>query len=182
MNDNAVAISKVLNTMVIGGAVVSYFIDQLTLLFNKQVAQIDRNLDDIENLEYGYKSLITQTILAMSHIEASDNATSKSSDILQSLLPQQSSLNKQIKVSKDLLNGLQSQAASIRNIIATVNQLANQTNLLALHAAIEAARAEEQVRGASYETFLLQTYKRDTVEEVHDLSATIYVDGRHWTV
>ena len=30
------------------------------------------------------------------------------------------------------------------------------------------------------ESFLLQTYKRDTGEVMHDLSAPIYVNGRHW--
>ncbi|MFT4810631.1 MAG: methyl-accepting chemotaxis protein [Paraglaciecola sp.] len=69
MNDNAAAISKVLNTMVIGDAIVSYFIDQLTLLFNKQVSQIGQNLADIESLEYGNKALIAHSNLAMSHIE-----------------------------------------------------------------------------------------------------------------
>jgi methyl-accepting chemotaxis protein len=34
--------------------------------------------------------------------------------------------------------------------------------------------------GGSTEQFLLQTYKRDTGEVIHDLSVPIYVDGRHW--
>src|SRR5476649_2620245 len=34
--------------------------------------------------------------------------------------------------------------------------------------------------GANTKAFLLQTYKRDTGEVMHDLSAPIYVDGRHW--
>jgi methyl-accepting chemotaxis protein len=34
--------------------------------------------------------------------------------------------------------------------------------------------------GANKEPFLLQTYKRDTGEVMHDLSAPIYVDGQHW--
>ena len=34
--------------------------------------------------------------------------------------------------------------------------------------------------GSSTKAFLLQTYKRDTGEVMHDLSAPIYVDGRHW--
>jgi methyl-accepting chemotaxis protein len=34
--------------------------------------------------------------------------------------------------------------------------------------------------GSNTEPFLLQTYKRDTGEVMHDLSAPIYVDGRHW--
>ncbi|MES2258895.1 MAG: methyl-accepting chemotaxis protein [Pseudomonadota bacterium] len=34
--------------------------------------------------------------------------------------------------------------------------------------------------GANTQPFLLQTYKRDTGEVMHDLSAPIYVGGRHW--
>jgi methyl-accepting chemotaxis protein len=34
--------------------------------------------------------------------------------------------------------------------------------------------------GSNRESFLLQTYKRDTGEVMHDVSAPIYVHGRHW--
>lgn len=34
--------------------------------------------------------------------------------------------------------------------------------------------------GSNQKPFLLQTYKRDTGEVMHDLSAPIYVDGKHW--
>jgi methyl-accepting chemotaxis protein len=34
--------------------------------------------------------------------------------------------------------------------------------------------------GSNTAPFLLQTYKRDTGEVMHDLSAPIYVNGRHW--
>ncbi|MGB5639072.1 MAG: methyl-accepting chemotaxis protein [Sedimenticolaceae bacterium] len=34
--------------------------------------------------------------------------------------------------------------------------------------------------GSNTEPFLLQTYKRDTGEVVHDISVPIYVNGRHW--
>lgn len=34
--------------------------------------------------------------------------------------------------------------------------------------------------GSNEETFLLQTYKRDTGEVMHDVSAPIYVAGKHW--
>ena len=34
--------------------------------------------------------------------------------------------------------------------------------------------------GSNTSTFLLQTYKRDTGEVMHDLSAPIYVNGKHW--
>lgn len=34
--------------------------------------------------------------------------------------------------------------------------------------------------GSNIKPFVLQTYKRDTGEVMHDLSAPIYVDGHHW--
>lgn len=34
--------------------------------------------------------------------------------------------------------------------------------------------------GSNKKPFLLQTYKRDTGEVIHDLSSPIYVNGRHW--
>jgi methyl-accepting chemotaxis protein len=34
--------------------------------------------------------------------------------------------------------------------------------------------------GSNTEPFLLQTYKRDTGEVMHDVSVPIYVNGRHW--
>jgi methyl-accepting chemotaxis protein len=34
--------------------------------------------------------------------------------------------------------------------------------------------------GSNTQSFLLQTYKRDTGEVMHDLSAPIYVNGKHW--
>jgi methyl-accepting chemotaxis protein len=33
---------------------------------------------------------------------------------------------------------------------------------------------------ATSSRFLLQTYRRDTGELMHDISAPIYVKGRHW--
>jgi len=34
--------------------------------------------------------------------------------------------------------------------------------------------------GSHQQPFLLQTYRRDTGELMHDISAPIYVKGRHW--
>ncbi|WP_245232821.1 hypothetical protein [Thiorhodococcus minor] len=34
--------------------------------------------------------------------------------------------------------------------------------------------------GAHELSFLIQTYRRDTGEIMHDISAPLYVNGRHW--
>lgn len=63
------------------------------------------------------------------------------------------SVQTSVQVSRDLeqtmlvVNRLNEQARSIEDIVATISSVADQTNLLALNAAIEAARAGEQGRG-----------------------------------
>lgn len=56
-------------------------------------------------------------------------------------------LRSQIDETTDTINRLDSQAQQINSILSTIQGIAEQTNLLALNAAIEAARAGEQGRG-----------------------------------
>jgi methyl-accepting chemotaxis protein len=57
------------------------------------------------------------------------------------------SLNQNNQATAQIVKGLGERSAEIGNIIGTITEIAEQTNLLALNAAIEAARAGEQGRG-----------------------------------
>lgn len=63
------------------------------------------------------------------------------------LLLTSNSIVGQVNAVTNLIDKLNNQAADIQSIVATIRSIADQTNLLALNAAIEAARAGEQGRG-----------------------------------
>lgn len=56
-------------------------------------------------------------------------------------------LGERLNESKIVINELESETSNINQILSTIQEIAEQTNLLALNAAIEAARAGEQGRG-----------------------------------
>jgi methyl-accepting chemotaxis protein len=56
-------------------------------------------------------------------------------------------MSDKVKLSSQVVNVLGEKSMEIEEIVALITEIANQTNLLALNAAIEAARAGEQGRG-----------------------------------
>jgi len=75
------------------------------------------------------------------------NAARMGADIVAHSIHGMNSIVPIVNESCDTISKLGSRSAEIGNIVGVINDIADQTNLLALNAAIEAARAGEQGRG-----------------------------------
>ena len=73
--------------------------------------------------------------------------SSKGTTIIQNAATEMHKLSEAVQSSSSVIEELGSQSDQITSIVNTIKEIADQTNLLALNAAIEAARAGEQGRG-----------------------------------
>ncbi len=92
----------------------------------------------------------TVTHLAEEAEEAANSGHKKSDEagkVVTRVMDQVRSLADEMANSMEAVNRLAENSSSISSILATIKSIAEQTNLLALNAAIEAARAGEQGRG-----------------------------------
>lgn len=135
------------NTIAVGSAEVSSFVDGLNGTIQSQAnqaIQISSAAEEISQSTSHIADLLTQAVDAAAATHAScvegEAAVGTAINTIHSV-------NSQVQNTSQSINQLKTKSEQIQSITDVINSVAEQTNLLALNAAIEAARAGEHGRG-----------------------------------
>ncbi|MDA0155621.1 MULTISPECIES: methyl-accepting chemotaxis protein [Vibrio] len=120
--------------------------------------------------------------LTASASQASATACNDGQEVIQQNRDAITSLATQVEDAANVIRELENNAQSINQILSTIQGIAEQTNLLALNAAIEAARAGEQGRGFAVvadEVRVLSQRTHGSTEEIRVMIDTLQKNTEH---
>ncbi|NAW89408.1 methyl-accepting chemotaxis protein [Vibrio sp. B1-2] len=114
---------------------------------SSQYASLDSVATAMEEMTASAQEVSTISQQANQQAEQDSKQAEESSQLVQQAINEISQLSKFIEQASHSVSTLNENTAQINDVITTINAISQQTNLLALNAAIEAARAGEQGRG-----------------------------------
>lgn len=121
--------------------------EELSTTFDSQAHQVSEMVDGMGQVSNISKSTSDALETNMQFLETTANNTRREADNLDNVSKDMVTIEQDTISLSETINHLSESSAQIGNILNVINDIANQTNLLALNAAIEAARAGEAGRG-----------------------------------
>ena len=120
---------------------------ELQISIESQVEQGTQAVAAVVAMSSTSQSVKNEVAAVVTATKAADTTLSEGAKVINHSVSGMSNLADEIKETIAAITQLQAHAAGIQSFVGNIQSIADQTNLLALNAAIEAARAGEQGRG-----------------------------------
>jgi len=133
--------------LAINSAEVSFFLKQLSHAIESSSADVDRLATAAEQMSVNSKQINDNAVLAAEQTSQAMQESNSNSNQLSDNINIVNQLNVSVNNASEKIQSLEHKAVEIQSITDVIDGISGQTNLLALNAAIEAARAGEQGRG-----------------------------------
>ncbi|QUN06812.1 methyl-accepting chemotaxis protein [Shewanella yunxiaonensis] len=137
------------------------------------MGQTDQIATAIEEMSTSIRDVANHAGQSAEQSAEVDSASRDGHQQLRQVVDSLKTLAQQLNLSQQAVEGVAKESEAINTITDVINGIAEQTNLLALNAAIEAARAGEQGRGFAVVADEVRTLASRTQASISEISQTI---------
>ncbi len=131
----------------IAAAEVSFAADILSKKFHEEAQDTRQIADNSSHIATTLEQIFHRTQHAVASSNKAKQVNSAGFNSVRAIVPQMEQTREQVVLNAEMIRELEKKSTEISQVTNVISDIAEQTNLLALNAAIEAARAGEQGRG-----------------------------------